>query len=95
MSQLKQGGSEQPSIADLVLYAFLQFVTDEYQRDILVGGKEKVIEVYGKELDISFKKLKEFEESMKTRDSVQRKEGERASEGAKQVMGTWANGIWD
>lgn len=96
MSVLRNGSDGDVSIADIVLFQFLEFTLDCYGVDMTVGSGEIVKDVYGREVREEFTKLKEFFEAFRTRDSAKRDadKGEVASEGPMKAMQTWEEGIW-
>lgn len=95
-SSLQQGGGGQgPTIAEIVLYQFLEFTMDCYGKDMTRGSAEVVKDVYGRDVVESFPKLGEFYAAFKTRDSARRdpRAGEVASEAVLKKMQTWAEGV--
>ena len=83
------------TIADIVLYQFLEFTEDCYGVDMTSGSGEKVRDPYGREVVEAFPKLMEFYAAFKTRNSAVRyaEKGEVASEGPLKNMQTWAEGV--
>jgi glutathione S-transferase len=95
VSALKQGGVGKVLISDIVMYEFLEFVSMDYGKDLTVGSGQIVKDPYGRDVQESFDKLKEFFQTFGGRDSVKRVESyEWPSEGPKNAMQTWAEGIW-
>jgi glutathione S-transferase len=94
-SYLKKGGSGGPTIADIVLFQFLEFTDDCYGVDMTKGSGEKVTDVYGREAVQKYDKLTEFYQALKGRDSVTRDEkaGEVASQAVLERMQMWAEGV--
>ncbi|KFY32258.1 hypothetical protein V493_00362 [Pseudogymnoascus sp. VKM F-4281 (FW-2241)] len=94
-SSLRQGGGQGPTIAEIVLYQFLEFTMDCYGKDMTQGSSEVVKDVYGKDVVELFPKLREFYAAFKTRDSAKRDPmaGEVASEAVLKKMQTWADGV--
>ncbi|KFX92758.1 hypothetical protein O988_07136 [Pseudogymnoascus sp. VKM F-3808] len=93
-SSLRQGGTQGPTIAEIVLYQFLEFTIDCYGKDMTQGSSEVVKDVYGRDVVEAFPKLGEFYAAFKTRDSAKRDPttGEVASEAVLKKMQTWADG---
>lgn len=83
------------TIADIVLYQFLEFTLDCYRVDMTNGTGEKVTDVYGREVKDAYPKVKEFFEAFRTRASARRveKEGENPPEKALKAMTTWVEGV--
>lgn len=92
-SHLKEGGRG-PSIAEIVLFQFLEFVDDCYGVDLTLGSGEMVKDVYGRMVEQKYEKLREFYMIFKKRDSARREEilGEVPGEKTKNAMSTWAAG---
>lgn len=95
MSLLRQGVQGHVTLADIVLYQFLDFTKQEYGVDMTVGSGAKVRDVYGRELIEKFPKLGEFYEAFNTRESARRNElaGEFAAEKVAKRMQTWVEGV--
>jgi hypothetical protein len=95
MSLLRKGSDQHVTIADIVLFQFLEFTKDCYGVDMTIGSGEKVKDVYGRETVERFPKLIEFFEAFSTRDSAKRvaEAGEFPDEKAKTAMQTWADGV--
>jgi hypothetical protein len=95
MSLLAKGSFGYVTMADIVLYQFLEFTKDCYGVDMTIGSCETVRDVYGREVVERFPKLMEFYETFNTRDSAIRytDRGEVASEGPMKAMQTWADGV--
>jgi glutathione S-transferase len=90
-SELRKGGRQGPTMAEIVLYQFLEFTNDCYGKDMTQGSGEKVKDVYGREVVEKYTKLREFYDAFRTRDSAVRDEaaGEVASENVLERMMTW------
>ena len=95
MSVLIKGVFGNVTMADVVLYQFLEFTKDCYDVDMTIGSGETVRDVYGREVIEKFPKLTEFYQAFSTRDSTIRyvDQGEVASEGPRKAMQTWAPGV--
>ncbi|KAF2481610.1 hypothetical protein BDY17DRAFT_325134 [Neohortaea acidophila] len=94
MSLLRQGVDGHVTLADIVLYQFLEFTRDCYGVDMTLGSGEKVRDVYGREVVETFPKLREFFEAFGTRESARRivDEGDVPPEWALKNMLVWADG---
>ncbi len=93
---LRQGGDGRPTIAEIVLYQFLEFTKDCYGRDMTREG-ESGRDVYGREgagAVEGFRKIAEFYEAFRTRDSAKRdpEKGEVPTEEVRKMMSTWVEG---
>ena len=95
MSLLSKGSNGHVTLADIVLYQFLEFTNDCYGVDMTVGSGEEVRDVYGREVVEMFPKLFEFYEAFSTRDSAKRdgSKGEMASGAPLKIMQAWAEGV--
>ncbi|KAJ9659360.1 hypothetical protein H2201_007385 [Coniosporium apollinis] len=93
MAPLRQGGEGKLTIAEIVLYQFLEFVRDCYGRDVTKEG-ELGKDVYGREGVEGFPKLGEFFVAFGTRESARRdpEKGEVAGKEVLVRMRTWAEG---
>lgn len=93
-SNLRTGSDSGPSMAEILLYQFLEFTKDCYGRDITRGSGQTVKDVYGREVVEKYDKLNEFYEAFRERDSAKRDEaaGEVPSEAVLKKMSTWAEG---
>ncbi len=82
------------TLADILLYQFLEFTKDCYGRDMSQGSGETVKDVYGRDVVEKYTKLREFYDAFKTRDSARRNEaaGEVASKQVLKRMQTWVEG---
>jgi len=91
ISSLRRGGGGRVSMADIVLYQFLEFTVDCYGVDMTRGSGEIVKDVYGRDVREEFPKLSEFYVAFKTRDSAVRDAlaGEVASPQVLEKMKTW------
>ncbi|KAF4456876.1 hypothetical protein F53441_1087 [Fusarium austroafricanum] len=92
-SDLREGGTRGPNMAEIVLYQFLEFTKDCYGKDMTKGSTQKGLDVYGrKEASNEFPKLAEFYEAFRTRKSAVRdaSAGEVASEKVMKAMQTWS-----
>lgn len=94
-SSAPKASDEVATIADIVLYQFLEFTKDCYEVDLTIGSGEMVKDVYGREVKEDFPKLQEFYRAFAKRSSAKRnaEAGEVASPGPTNAMGTWAEGI--
>jgi hypothetical protein len=72
---LRKGGSERPTMAEIVLYQFLEFTKDCNGKDMTQGSGEVVKDVYGREVVGKYTKLGEFYGAFKTRGSTIRDSG--------------------
>lgn len=95
MSVLAKGVYGHVTMADIVLYQFLEFTKDCYGVDMTVGSGETVRDVYGREVVEKFPKLTEFYKVFSTKVSAVRHEdrGEVPSEAPRKAMQTWAEGV--
>lgn len=87
---------EQPaSIADIILYQFLEFTKDCYGVDMTIGSGEIVKDPYGKEIKEEFLTLRAFFLAFAERESAKRdpEAGETPGPGPAKAMGTWAEGV--
>jgi hypothetical protein len=93
---LREGGVGKVTMADIVLYQFLEFIRTCYGVDLLVGSGERYKDVYGREQEEKYEKLKGFVEAMDTRKSVGRKEEDKEVPGPvpHTAMTMWIDGIW-
>jgi glutathione S-transferase len=96
VNNLKEGGQGKVTMADVVLYQFLEFVRTCYGIDLLVSTGENSRDVYGRRQTEGFEKLRAFKSAMDTRSSVARRAeyGEVPGSLALQAMSTWIDGIW-
>ena len=94
-SSLRRGANGQVSMAEVVLYQFLDFTKDCYGVDITQGSGQTVKDVYGREVVERYTKVREFYEAFRTRDSARRDAaaGEVPPEAALKLMTTWAEGV--
>ena len=88
---LREGSETGPSIAEIVLYQFLEFVKDCYLKDMTKGSGEIVKDVYGREVVEKYEKLAEFYVAFRARESTQRDEskGEIPGKDTLKAMSTW------
>jgi hypothetical protein len=88
------GGGQGVTIAEIVLYQFLEFTNDCYGVDMTQGSGQTVKDVYGRDVVERYTKIAEFYNAFKTRDSAKRnaQAGEVASEATLKKMQTWAEG---
>ena len=95
MSLLRKGIDGYVTLADIVLYQFLEFTKDCYGVDMTVGSGETVKDVYGREVEERYPKLMAFYEAFSSRDSSKRDTaaGEVASEKTLKNMQTWVDGV--
>lgn len=95
MSLIEDGKYGHVTMADIVLYNFLEFVDDCYAVDMTIGSGEMTTDVYGREVKEEFPKLIEFYQAFKTRESAKRNadKGDVPSEDTKNMMSTWADGV--
>jgi hypothetical protein len=96
MSLLRKGSDDHVTIADVVLYQFLEFTKDCYGVDMTKGSGAKVSDVYGRDILEHFPKLEGFYEAFSTRDSAKRcpNAGEVPGEKPAKAMQTWAEGVF-
>lgn len=96
VESLKEGGTGNVTMADLVLYQFLDFVRSCYGVNLLVSTGDNTRDVYGRQQEESFEKLSAFMAAMSTRSSVIRKEEEGEVPGLMplKAMTTWVDGVW-
>ena len=89
-SELRKGGNYSPTIAEIVLFQFLEFTKDCYGRDMTQGSGSQLRDVYDRVVVESYPKLGEFFAAFKTRDSACR-DGpmEVASSEFLKLMQTW------
>ncbi|KAK4981074.1 hypothetical protein LTR66_008412 [Elasticomyces elasticus] len=94
MSSLRQNGSGEVTMGDIVLYQFLEFTKDCYGVDMTQGSGEPVKDAYGRDVVEKYTKLGEFYDAFRTRESARRDEaaGEVASKEVLQRMMMWAPG---
>ena len=97
MSLINRGNEGDVSIADIVLYQFLEFTKDCYGVDMTVGSGKQVKDVYDRDVVERFPKLSEFLKAFSARKSGQRdgSAGEVAGEVILSSMQSWAEGILD
>ena len=95
LSLLRKGSNVHVTLADIVLYQFLEFTKDCYGVDMTIGSGENVRDVYGREVVERFPNLVKFYEAFSTRDSTKRdaQKGEVASEMPLKNMKSWAEGV--
>lgn len=95
MSVLANGVHGHVTMADIVLYQFLEFTKDCYGVDMAIGSGERVRDVYGRETVEKFPKLMEFFQVFGARESAVRYEhrGEVPSDAPRKAMQTWADGV--
>lgn len=95
MSLLRAGIHGHVTVADIVLYQFLEFTKDCYGVDMTDGSQEQVKDVYGRDVVERFPKLAEFFEVFRGRESAVRDEqsGELPGSGPLKAMQTWAEGV--
>ncbi|CAH0055620.1 unnamed protein product [Clonostachys solani] len=94
-SGLREGGQQGPSMAEIILYQFLEFTKDCYGKDMTKGPRKVELDVYGrKETPTEYPKLSEFYDAFKTRKSAVRdaSAGEVAGEQALKAMQAW---LWN
>lgn len=90
------GRDEDPvSVADIVLFGFLEFVDYCYGVDITKGSGEEKVDVYGKTMKEEYQRMREFYEGFKGRASARRDgDGEVASEEVLAMMRSWHEGVF-
>lgn len=83
------------TIAEIVLFQFLEFTVDCYNFDATQGSGQKVIDVYGREVVDTYPKIRDFYEAFKGRGSSKRvaELGEVPGEKVAKAMATWADGV--
>lgn len=83
------------TIADVVLYQFLEFTMDCYHFDATTGSGQKVVDVYGREVDDDYPKVRKFYEAFSRRRSAKRVAdfGEVPGEKPAKAMATWVEGV--
>lgn len=93
-SGLQKDGDRQVTMAEIVLYGFLEFTVEVYGRDLTQGSGKSGKDVYGGETIQSYPKLREFYKAFKTRDSARldAAAGEVASDSIKAGGSTWHEG---
>ncbi|KAJ9654830.1 hypothetical protein H2198_006185 [Neophaeococcomyces mojaviensis] len=87
---------EEPvSVADIVLYQFLEFVDDCYGVDVTKGSGDVKKDVYGREVKETYIGLEEFYEGFKKRRSAERNEqaGEVANDAVLERLKFWYDGV--
>lgn len=96
VESLKEGGKELVTMADIVLYQFLDFVQTCYGVNLLVSTGDNSKDVYGRKQEEGFGKLTAFMKAMNTRSSVLRRkeEGELPGLTPLKAMTTWVDGVW-
>lgn len=84
------------TIADIVLFHFLEFVEYCYGVDLTRGSGAVVKDVYGREAREEYLKVQAFYENFKGRKSVRRDEetGEFAGDDVLGVMRSWHDGVF-
>lgn len=92
---LLNNNDAQATMADIVLYQFLEFTLDCYGVDMTAGSGEKVVDVYGREVVDAYPKLQEFFKAFRARDSAKRLEdqGELPKGKVLEAMRTWEEGV--
>lgn len=83
------------TIAEIVLYQFLEFTKDCYSVDMTIGSGEMVMDVYGREVKEDFHQLREFFLVFRKRESARRAldAGEVPGAAPAKAMGTWADDV--
>lgn len=83
------------TIADIVLFQFLDFIDYCYGVDLTKGSGADVKDVYGRDAKEEYPRLNEFYENFKRRNSAKRNAeiGELASDDVLKIMQTWHDGI--
>lgn len=96
LESLTEAGTGKVTMADIVLYQFLEFIRTCYGVDLLVGGGDKYKDMYGREQEQSFVRLKVFMAAMDSRKSVLRSTEDKEVPGPKPlaIMTTWIDGVW-
>lgn len=87
---------ERPAtIAEIVLYQFLEFTKDCYGVDMTIGSGKLVQDPYGKEVQEKFPTLRAFYLAFAERESAKRHAdaGETPGPGLAKAMSTWADGV--
>jgi len=94
LSHLLPGSASGPTIAEIILYQFLDFTKDCYDVDMTKGSGETVKDVYGNEVVQKYEKLAEFYELFAKRESTRRDAdaGEAPPEAYYKKMSDWAEG---
>jgi len=83
------------TVADIVLFGFLEFVDDCYGVDVTVGSGRERTDVYGRAVREDYSRLRECYRSFKGRKSTMRHgSGETASEEVLERMRAWHDGIY-
>ncbi|KAL9607214.1 MAG: hypothetical protein Q9167_007849 [Letrouitia subvulpina] len=95
-SDLFQGKNAHATLAEIVLYSFLEFVEEIYGLDLTQGSREVVFDVYGREVKQVYPKLRDFYQSFKTRDSAKLDvaSGDVAADAIKAGGRSWHGGIF-
>ncbi len=94
VAALEEGGTGKVTMADIVLYQFIEFIRTCYGVNLLLGGGEKYKDVYGREQEEKFGKLNAFMNAVVTRQSVVRAGREVPSSFALGNMTKWVDGVW-
>lgn len=82
------------TVADIVLFGFLEFVDYCYGVDVTVGSGNKQTDVYGRAVKEDYPRLREFYGSCKGRKSTRRDgSGEIANEEVLERMRAWHDGV--
>jgi hypothetical protein len=93
-SSLHQGHGGQVTMAEIVLFQFLEFTKVCCGVDMNQGSGQTIKDVYGRDVVERYTKIGESYNAFQTRDSAKRnaEAGEVATESTLKKMQTWANG---
>lgn len=84
-----------PTIAEIILYQFLEFTDEVYGVDVTKGNTvDKAKDVYGREVTVGYPALKAFYQAFKTRSSAQlsSEDGTRPVQKIQEAGRTWWEG---
>lgn len=92
---LKHDEAGTASIADIVLFHFMDFIDVCYGVDLTQGSGQTTTDVYGRIVKEEYINLRKFYENFKDRDSARRNTeiGEYPGEMALKAMSTWYDGV--
>lgn len=84
------------SVADIVLFQFLEFVDYCYSIDVTTGTGEVKTDVYGRSVEEKYENLESFYGGFRARKCARREEdlGEFASDDVLEKMRFWHEGVW-
>ena len=83
------------TIADIILYQFMEFTHDCYGLDLTIGTGAMTVDPYGREVKDEYPNLVRLYQAFRNRESAKRVEerGEFPGAEAKAAMCRWADGV--